>query len=57
MKMIVESVSGLDPQKGWAPMRSFLTPQAFQLFSRVYWQEQVNNSHREGWEELTYPLM
>lgn len=57
MKMIVESVSGLDPLKGWAPMRSFLTPQAFQLFSRVYWQEQVNNSNREGWEELTYPLM
>lgn len=57
LKMIVETVSGLSPASGWSPMRSFLTPQAFQLFSRLYWAEQARNEDREGWDELTCPLL
>lgn len=53
--MIVDSVAGLSPTDGWSPMRSFLTPEAFQLFSRSYWAEQ-KKAGRDGWEELYHAL-
>ncbi|KAI0090719.1 hypothetical protein BDY19DRAFT_904984 [Irpex rosettiformis] len=55
LKMIVETVSGLSPKDGWSPMRSFLTPEAFQLFSIQYWDRQRNAS-RTGWGELNHAL-
>ena len=55
LRMIVDTVSGLSPTEGWLPMRAFLTPEAFQLFSRTYWAEQKRKG-REGWEELLHPL-
>ncbi|KAI0343688.1 hypothetical protein BDW22DRAFT_1356202 [Trametopsis cervina] len=56
LRTIVETMAGLSPADGWSPMRSFLTPQAFQLFSRTYWAEQERKG-RKGWEELQYPLL
>lgn len=56
LKLVVEHGSGLSPGDGWAPMQSFLTPPAFQLFSRQYWWQQAHDQERIGWEELTHPL-
>ncbi|KIP11326.1 hypothetical protein PHLGIDRAFT_114722 [Phlebiopsis gigantea 11061_1 CR5-6] len=46
LKMIVDHGSGLSPSDGWAPMQTFLSPQAFQLFSRQYWWQKAGNQER-----------
>ena len=53
----VENMSGLSTSDGWTGLRSYLTREAFQLFSRMYWAEQARDGEREGWGELTQALV
>lgn len=52
---VQEDMSGTSAQDGWSPMREYLTPQAFQHFSRRYFREQREKG-RDGFDGPFAPL-
>ena len=52
---IVQDMSGTPTQRGWLPLREYLTPQAFQHFSRKYFREQREKG-RDGFDGPFAPL-
>lgn len=52
---IAQDMSNTSPQRGWFPLREYLTPQAFQHFSRRYFREQRVKG-RDGFDGPFAPL-